>query len=906
LIPDTLFLLLSGWFWCWCWKWGWHWSWSGITLGNATTALLDKLDSMSSGTAVSALDSNGSLNGLGGRATATLLLHLTVLANGGTDALTAAHVDLKVSFSLAQHTVDLHRNSANKVGAHSATANTLLGWSVAFLHATVLGSVEVLFWALFEKNLSSREALGVDVSLTLLASALDTSVFAGSPGIANLSLLVVLVSTAEWHAHAAALARVGNSDVAHWAITAALSVTDWHIETLHIWSAWARASGTSVTNWTPELTWLVGLAFELTEIEWHASSLNMTWTTANNWSVKGSGTIWTVLEWWLNTADTLDGVWAARALSSSVSDWSRNVAVWTWQFIGGWAVGWIAHALVVITASWGSWVVGSDQDWRRAAVSTRGWSWNWAVVWIADAFLLVDWSAAVAKSLDVDLRSGDHLESSWAHSLLIVNWALANIAATSVLWAALSVALGQNATSAIASWSWWTEFWNLANMIIATAALMIVAIDVDSDWMLLDVASEFNSAILDDGRSAVVWVADTLELWTTISFSSAFLAVSTSGRNLDGNFLAGQAVGGFEGLQSFSTERGVAHASLATAARVSSLVESLMLVANWVDVVEWAGFDSALACSNWAAVVLIVSVKAQNFDLTKLAFGSGWSGWAVLGDVLGALDWLAPFLSAASSGISTNSLDLELSVAFNYFVVALDSLFDDQTWDVARAGSLDALVFLSTVVLVPVFASGMLNSALILANVTVSWVDTFGSLEDQAIWTEASLLHVVNHAPLLIEHVELVVFASLWYSWSASGPFFVSVASSFWALGIVVIAPDVVWHDVLVSPIVDTVSTVTATLLSKVVDLVTTGIVGNTEIEIALNVHAVERKLVIASVQEVVWIGDFSAIVEVWVDVDSVTFKGKLLFAFVAWLILSALKALWNLLTGVGWTATVS
>jgi len=253
-----------------------------------------------------------------------------------------------------------------------------------------------------------------------------------------------------------------------------------------------------------------------------------------------------------------------------------------------------------------------------------------------------------------------------------------------------------------------------------------------------------------------------------------------------------------------------------------------VLVADWIDVMEWAGLDGTFTSSNWAAVVLVVSVKAQDFDLTELTFGSDWSGWAVLGDVLGALDWLAPFLSAASSGIRTNSLDLELSVAFNYFVVALNSLFDDQTWDVARAGSLDALVLLSTVVLIPVFASGMLNAALILANVTVSWVDTFGSLEDQTIWTEASLLHIINHAPLLIEHVELVVFASLWHSWSASSPFLVSVASSFWALGIVVIAPDVVWHDVLVSPIVDTVSTVTAALLSKVVDLVATGIVGNT------------------------------------------------------------------------------
>jgi hypothetical protein len=253
----------------------------------------------------------------------------------------------------------------------------------------------------------------------------------------------------------------------------------------------------------------------------------MTWTTANNWSVKGSSTVWTVLEWWLNTADTLDGVWATRTLSSSVGDWSGNVTVWTWQFIGDWTVGWIAHALVVIAASWSSWVVGSDQDWRRATVRTHGWSWNWAVIWIADALLLVDWSTAVTKSLDVDFRSGNHLKSSWTDGVLVINWALAYVTTTSVLWAALSVALAQNAARAIASWSWWTEFWDLANMIIATAALMVVTIDVDSDWVLLDEATEFNGAILDDGWSAVVWVADTLELWATVRLGGTFLAVST-------------------------------------------------------------------------------------------------------------------------------------------------------------------------------------------------------------------------------------------------------------------------------------------------------------------------------------------------------------------------------------------
>lgn len=650
--PPTGFLLGS-WFWSWSWNWGWNgFNWSGFTLGNTAATFLDKFNGVGSGAAILTHDGDGSLNGLGGRATVTLLLHLAVLANGGTDALTTAHVHLEVSLSLTEHTIDLNRNSTDKIGAHSATTDTLFDWLVAFLNTTVFGGVDVFFWALLEEDLSSGEALSVDVSFTLLASALDAHILAGSPRVTNLSFLVVLVGTTEWHAHAAALSRVGNSDMAHWTVTAAFSVTDWHVESLHIWSTWARASGASVANWSPELSWLIGLSFELAEVEWLTSSLNVTWTSAEHWGIHGSSTVWAVLKWWLNTADALDGIWAAFAFVS-VRDWGGNVTVSTWHSIGHWAIGGITDTLVVIAASWGGWVVGSDKNWSRATISTHGWRWNWAVFWVADAFLLEDWSTAVAESLDVDLTGGDHLKTSWADSLLIVEWTLASVATARVLWTTLVFNLAQNTASTVASWGWWTELWNFADLVVTAAALVIIAVDVYRDLVLLNEATEIGGAVFNDRWSAVFWVTDTLELWATVGFGGSFLAVSSGGADLNSDLLTSQAVGRFVSLSSLGTEGAVADASLTAATRVSSLMESFVLVADWIDVVKWARLDSALASSNWTAVVLVVSIVAQGFDFTELAFSASWSFWAVLRNLFSALDWFAPFLSTTSSGIGT-------------------------------------------------------------------------------------------------------------------------------------------------------------------------------------------------------------------------------------------------------------
>jgi hypothetical protein len=119
----------------------------------------------------------------------------------------------------------------------------------------------------------------------------------------------------------------------------------------------------------------------------------------------------------------------------------------------------------------------------------------------------------------------------------------------------------------------------------------------------------------------------------------------------------------------------------------------------------------------------------------------------------------------------------------------------------------------------------------------------------------------------------LVVFTSFWNRWSASFPFFVRIFASFsWASHVVVLSVTVVWNNVLVSPVIDTVSSVARALLSEVVDLIATGVESFENVPRSSVVLTVHGETVVTSVQVVVWIGDSSAIVEVWVDVDSVAF----------------------------------
>lgn len=147
------------------------------------------------------------------------------------------------------------------------------------------------------------------------------------------------------------------------------------------------------------------------------------------------------------------------------------------------------------------------------------------------------------------------------------------------------------------------------------------------------------------------------------------------------------------------------------------------------------------------------------------------------------------------------------------------------------------------------------------------------------------MFNMFDKAPSFVETVKLVVFASFWHGWSASLPFFIRIffTSFSWASHVVVLSVRVVWNDVLVSPVIYTVSSVARTLLSEVVNLITTSVESFDNVEFAFVVHAVHRQLVVTPVQVVVWIGDFSAVVQVWVNVDSVTFVSEGRFAFGTW-----------------------
>lgn len=116
--------------------------------------------------------------------------------------------------------LDVH--SASVVGGDGAASDGL--WSLTFDDASVLASVDELFWALFSEHLSSGEALGVDVSLALLTSASDALVLDGLPAVADGALLVLVVDAAEWDAASAARLGIWNSGVAHWTVAAALGV----------------------------------------------------------------------------------------------------------------------------------------------------------------------------------------------------------------------------------------------------------------------------------------------------------------------------------------------------------------------------------------------------------------------------------------------------------------------------------------------------------------------------------------------------------------------------------------------------------------------------------------------------------------------------------------------------------
>lgn len=208
----------------------------------------------------------------------------------------------------------------------------------------------------------------------------------------------------------------------------------------------------------------------------------------------------------------------------------------------------------------------------------------------------------------------------------------------------------------VANWSLWAEFWfGDADLIVSGTASVLVVVDVNTDWQLFDEATEFNGAIFDDWSSAVFWVADTFELRTTVGFSGAFFAVSTSRRNNNSDLFTGDTVGLLVSFSGFGASGGVANARFATATRVSRLEKSFVDVADWVSVVKWARLFVTLASPDWATFVGVIRVVSKDFDLTESTGGADWTFWAVFGDLFSALDWLTPFFSATSSGIGTDS-----------------------------------------------------------------------------------------------------------------------------------------------------------------------------------------------------------------------------------------------------------
>jgi hypothetical protein len=98
----------------------------------------------------------------------------------------------------------------------------------------------------------------------------------------------------------------------------------------------------------------------------------------------------------------------------------------------------------------------------------------------------------------VNFRSGDHLESGWTGSFLVIDWAFRRIASTSVLWATFGFGSAQNSAWSVTNWSGWAEFWFVDADMVITATHMVVTVEIDSDWKFFDEASEFNGTVFND------------------------------------------------------------------------------------------------------------------------------------------------------------------------------------------------------------------------------------------------------------------------------------------------------------------------------------------------------------------------------------------------------------------------
>jgi hypothetical protein len=153
----------------------------------------------------------------------------------------------------------------------------------------------------------------------------------------------------------------------------------------------------------------------LTDIKWYTSSFDMSWATTDNWGINWSSAVWTRLKWWLFSADTFDSVLTTIA-NISIGYSLCNFSIRTWKIVRSWAVASVTDTFVVITTSWGFWVISSDQNWRATSVRTSSFSWYWTRNWVTGTDSLVDSSATRTWSFDVNFGSGDHFKSGWARS----------------------------------------------------------------------------------------------------------------------------------------------------------------------------------------------------------------------------------------------------------------------------------------------------------------------------------------------------------------------------------------------------------------------------------------------------------------------------------------------------------
>lgn len=314
-------------------------------------------------------------------------------------------------------------------------------------------------------------------------------------------------------------------------------------------------------------------------------------------------------------------------------------------------MGWVALALVAVAAI----LLDKNVDVVTWATTL---DWSWAVLFEAtDAHLLVDWLATFAWRWDEDLISSHKDVTLGAAEFdLLVLWTLAWITDAIVLGTALLGSLDKFLAGTVTSRWLWAVFWNTrANLVEGSTALVSVAVLVFGDWNVVDVvnlAVDKVLAVALDWLSAVVWVADALELWATLVFGHAFPTNNVWVETIehDSSLLTWNAVSSFEALDGGLAFGWFADALSASAHSVGSVLDNFpRLARSWLVVVKWvAGLVRAAASSHWAAVVWVLDSIDKLFSFTEAAWFTGNAHWAVLGNVGTTGGAFAPSVLAAA------------------------------------------------------------------------------------------------------------------------------------------------------------------------------------------------------------------------------------------------------------------